>query len=126
MKSGGCPVRTIAVDVDYTLINDADELFPGVENKLREWKIRYTTLICWSHSGVEHAKRVCKKHKIEKYFTHFIDKPDVIVDDRPESIVEFPAILQVVEPKKWWSKHDSELFKGSRDWFNNHYKKEDR
>jgi len=119
------PVRTLAVDVDYTLINGHDELFPGVENKLKEWKVRYTTLICWSHSGGDHAKRVCKKHKIEKYFTHFIDKPDVIVDDRPESIIEFPAILHVVDPKKWWSLPDKELFKYSRDWFHDNYTREE-
>jgi len=110
------PVRTIYVDVDYTLIDDQDNLYPGVEDKLAIWAVRYTSLICWSHSGAEHAKRVCKKHKIEKYFTHFLDKPDVLVDDRPMSIVEFPAILEVKKQDKWWTQEDSKIFAKSRDW----------
>ena len=109
------PIRSIYIDVDDTLINDKDELFPGVREALENWKVRYTTVVCWSHSGAEHARRVCKKHKIDKYFTHFLDKPDIIVDDRPQSIVEFPAVLEVKRPDTWWTQPDSKKFKHCRD-----------
>ena len=110
------PVRSVYIDVDNTLINDKDELFPGVVEKLACWKVRYTSVVCWSHSGAEHAKRVCKKHKIDKFFTAFMDKPDVIVDDDPLMIMTFPATLLVKDPHKWWKQPDDELFRGARSW----------
>ena len=107
------PVRSMFIDVDLTLIDDNCELFPGVEAKLKQWKAKYD-LHCWSHGGKEHAKRVCKKHKIDRYFTAFLDKPDIIVDDNPNLITEFPAILRVKDPQTFWKSSDDELFKGSR------------
>ena len=116
------PVRSIYIDVDDTLINDQDKLFPGVLEKLENWAVRYTTIVCWSHSGAEHARRVCKKHKIDKFFTHFLDKPDVIVDDNPGLILSFPAILEVRRADKWWLQSDHKLFECSRNWIEEHAK----
>ena len=109
------PIRTMTVDVDLTLIDDKGDIYPGVRDKLEEWKAKYT-LICWSHGGKEHAQKMCKKNKIDKFFSSFMDKPDIIVDNEPESILTFPAIIHIQEPKKDWSKCDNDLFAGAREW----------
>jgi len=108
------PVRSLYCDVDLTLVNDACELYPGVEIKLKQWYVKYE-LYCWSHGGKEHAKKICTKHKIAKYFKAFLDKPDIIVDDTPDFLLEFPAILKVENPDKWWKNGDNKLFGQSRD-----------
>ena len=63
--------------------------------------------------GREHAKRVCTKNHIAKYMKVFMDKPDIIVDDHPETLLSTVAILLVDSPEMW-KKDDGELFQGSR------------
>jgi hypothetical protein len=108
------PVRSMYIDVDLTLVDDDLKLYVGAREKLAQWYNKYT-LICWSHGGAEHAERTCKKHKVAKYFKHFLDKPDILVDDNPELLIEFPAILLRSGPK-WWQQNDHDIFSGSRAW----------
>jgi len=107
------PIRTVGVDVDGTLIDDKGLLFPGVKDKLEEWVEKYT-LICWSNTGGEYAKRVCIKCGIDKYFKYFLDKPDVIVDNDPDSIFRSAAIIVITDPLTDWTKDDNTLFGSSR------------
>lgn len=108
------PVHTIYIDVDGTLIDEKGNLLPGVEAKLQQWrwKEKYN-LICWSHTGGEYAERVCKHYDILCYFDHFLDKPDIIIDNDPTMIMNYPAVITIKSDQDWL-KPDSELFDGSR------------
>lgn len=129
-----CPVRTMVIDIDLTLIDDEGNLYPGVKDKLlKNWSNKYD-IIAWSHGGREHAQRILDKHGLldavmqemkvylpreKKWVTAqvpmCIDKPDIIVDDNPALILDYPARLVVSNPAEWWLKEDGELFKNSRD-----------
>ena len=105
------PVRSCYIDVDMTLVKDG-KLRRGVRERLKAWESRYT-LICWSHGGGAYAFKVCRQHGIEEFFTHFLDKPDIIVDDNPEFILHYPAILDCSAPG-WWEIPERVVFEGSR------------
>lgn len=132
------PVRTMVVDVDSTLVDDNLTLFPGVKEKLVQWKKKYT-LICWSHTGGEYAHKVLEDNGLLEFFMKDIsvylpkekkwikaqvplifDKPDIITDDHPELILDLAAKLRPhplvgeIENYDWWKKSDNELFSGSR------------
>lgn len=120
------------IDVDLTLVGDDLRLYPGVKDKLEQWKQKYT-LICWSHGGYEYAKRVLEKHDLIEYFMMdssvylpkekkwvkaqilmIFDKPDILVDDNPELLLSMPARI-VIRSSEDWEKPDAELFKESRE-----------
>ena len=45
MISGGLPVRTMAIDVDRTLVGDDMVIYEWVESKLKQWSQKYE-LVC--------------------------------------------------------------------------------
>ena len=74
-------------DVDLTLIDELGELLPGTieaPTKLREVPCELTL---WSAAGAEYAKSVAARHKLEKFFEDFARKPDLAIDDEPQSFV---------------------------------------
>jgi phosphoglycolate phosphatase-like HAD superfamily hydrolase len=87
------PVRTVYIDVDGTLIDIDNKIYKGVEKVLKRFKNLGYTLICWSHGGREHAKDICQRHNIDSFFTHFLDKPDILVDDTPMRILDAAKIF---------------------------------
>ena len=108
------PFRVLYIDVDGTMVdvNDPDVLREGVLEKLELWHKKYT-LICWSKTGGQYAKKVCEYHKIAHLFSLFLDKPDGAVDDDFEWWGRV-AKLDVKDDDAW-SKSDSELFRHSRE-----------
>lgn len=106
------PVQTMYIDVDMTLVDDNGDIYTGVIEKLEQWQKKYT-MICWSHTGGEYAKRTCIRNGIEKFFKYFLDKPDIIVDDHPAFLLEYPAKIVIDDPEAW-DKPDRELFSKSR------------
>ena len=111
-----CPVRSIFVDVDGTLINDKGELCEGVVARLETWADRYK-LYCWSLTGEEWAKKVCIRHKIDKYFKAFLDKPDVWVDNEGLEWTKHgrTAVIRMDGGSGDWNKPEAELWRDSRD-----------
>lgn len=124
-------VRSAYYDVDNTLVDDDLVLFENVENKLRQHAEKYV-MHCWSHGGREYAKRVLEKHNLLDYFMQemevfipdenrwvmaqvpmVLDKPDVLIDDQPQLLLDMSAHL-IPTHDKWWAQRDSEMFKDSR------------
>lgn len=125
------PIRTAMVDIDGTLVDDKLSIFEGASDKLEEWGQKYT-LVCWSNTGGEYARKVLEKHDLLKYFMKdmevylprekkwvkaqvplVFDKPDIIVDNDPDSIYRSAAII-VIKGSDDWKKEDGELFCNSR------------
>ncbi len=103
------PVRTIYIDVDRTLCDLNGDVYPGVEAVLKVFKRMYT-VIAWSHTGGAYALEACKKNGINKYFDHFLDKPDILIDDSPDSIMRLPLVLKVEDGKTWWAEAIDRIF----------------
>lgn len=93
-------VRTAYIDVDLTLIDIEDQLLDGVEEGLK-WMSKRYTLICWSAGGEEYARKICEMHGLTKYFKHILDKPDLIVDDSPDSILKHTNIIRIRAKNSW-------------------------
>ncbi len=105
------PTRTIYIDVDQTLVDINGNLLPGVLEKI-EYLYRYGyTLICWSGGGHEYAQRVLEKRQLNLYFTHVLDKPDIIIDDNPDSVLDHAHLL-TIQDKDSWNTILHQLFKG--------------
>jgi hypothetical protein len=79
------PTR-ISVDLDLTLIDEEERLLPGVTNALAKLKSCGCKLTLWSATGAERAKSLAHEKGIHQFFDSFEAKPDVIVDDDPESV----------------------------------------
>ena len=107
------PVQTVCCDVDFTLIDANNDLYPDVAKALAYMKhtLGYT-MICWSHGGGRHAKDVCRKHDIMQYFDLFLDKPDIIIDDDPGFILTYPKIMKATPT--WGKTFMKDLFNKSK------------
>lgn len=111
-----CPVRTMTIDVDGTLVDDDGKMYSGVPAKLKQWRKKYF-MICWSATGGDYARRTCTSNAIDKYFDLFLDKPDVIVDNSRNPLTPAPALLHVTGVKEeWWAQSDDEMFAKSRQY----------
>jgi len=95
------PVQAIYIDVDLTLVDADGKVYPGVAATLQRYRRMYSTVVCWSHTGGEYAKRMCVDNGIDKYFDYFLSKPDIIVDDDPPFLMEYAHVLKVND-KTWW------------------------
>jgi len=104
------PVQSIYIDVDLTLIDPNGKIYPHVEQTLIRWRRMYKTVVCWSHTGGEYAKQMCVDNKIDKYFDFFLDKPDLIVDDAPERLMDYAHVLLVDDATTWWSQAFNTLY----------------
>lgn len=132
------PVRRVMIDVDGTLIDGQHNLFPGVKEKLKLWADKYD-LECRSHTGGAFAEKILKRYDLLEYFMHEMkvylpkedkwvkamvpqvyDKPDIIVDNDPDSIMRLagklvpPPLEGDIKEYTWWTIDDIELFKNSK------------
>ena len=103
------PVRSVFIDVDGTLIDIDNRIYKGVDKVLKRFKNLGYTLICWSHGGREHAKDICQRHNIDSFFTYFLDKPDIIVDDNADRILSAPKIFTATDT--WWEDFSMDTFR---------------
>lgn len=91
----------VCIDVDLTLIDEEGELLPGAIEALTKLREVPCELTLWSACGAEYAKSVAARHKLEMFFEGFAGKPDLAIDDTPESLV--PKRLIVKKPEDQWS-----------------------
>ena len=77
----------VCIDVDLTLIDEEGELLPGVVEALTKLRNVPCELTLWSAAGAEYAKSVAARHKLENFFGGFAGKPDLAIDDDPQSLV---------------------------------------
>lgn len=108
------PVQTLYCDVDLTLVDSEGRLYPNVQDVLVQWRRMYKTLVCWSHTGGDYAKKTCEKAGIDHFFDLFLDKPDVIVDDNPKLFLTYANVLEVIDPNLWWKEAMSHLYNNPR------------
>lgn len=95
-------IRTAFIDVDLTLIDTDNNLFPMVKEGL-EWmtKVKGYKLVCWSAGGEEYAENILEQHEIRNYFAAVLDKPDFVIDDSPHSIVSTHNTVKVNNSLFW-------------------------
>ena len=89
----------VFVDVDDTLVRTIGNKripIPSVIQHVRELHAQGAILYCWSAGGEEYAKCSADELGIAKYFTAFLPKPNVFIDDQnsaawPRSILVHPS-----------------------------------
>ena len=91
----------VCIDVDLTLIDEEGELLPGAIEALTKLREVPCELTLWSAAGAEYAKSVAARHKLEKLFEGFAGKPDLAIDDDPQSLALRKLIVR--KPGDHWS-----------------------
>lgn len=81
MNHGLTENKTIAVDVDGTLINVFGDLNEAVKKYCIARKADGYTLVLWSARGKEYAERYADQYGIANLFDVIMSKPGAILDD---------------------------------------------
>jgi hypothetical protein len=94
----------ISIDVDLTIIDENENLLPGVVEGLKALKDKSYCLTLWSHGGEERARMIARKHNLDTFFDGYATKPDLLVDDDAEVLNGFPGIdaLDTKEKPRAW------------------------
>ena len=81
----------IFVDVDDTLIRSFGSKQIPIPNTIRYVREMFNAgnlLYCWSRGGAQYSRDVATKLGIADCFVCFLPKPNVVVDDRLEQLLE--------------------------------------
>ena len=81
----------IFVDVDDTLIRTFGTKQIPIPNAIRYVRDMFNagnSLYCWSRGGAQYSRDVATKLGIADCFVCFLPKPDVVVDDRLEQLLD--------------------------------------
>jgi len=90
----------VFVDVDLTLVDTKGNLLDGAREALIKLKDKGCHLFLWSSVGVDYAKKVAALHKLMDLFEGYASKPDIIIDDMPQTAVA-PFVFNVQEEQSW-------------------------
>ena len=90
----------VFVDVDLTLVDTNGKLFPGAREGLEKMKAKGCHLFLWSSVGIDYAKKVAALHQLTDLFEGYASKPDIIIDDMPQTTVA-PFVFNVQEESSW-------------------------
>jgi hypothetical protein len=82
----------ISIDVDLTIVDENEDLIPGVVDGLKALKDKGFMLTLWSHGGEDRARMIARQHHLCCFFDGYATKPDLVVDDAPEVLNGLPAI----------------------------------
>jgi hypothetical protein len=75
----------ISIDVDGTLIEASGLPSPHVREDLLKLKAKGHRLQLWSTGGADYAKKMAVKHGLDDIFESYATKPDIAIDDIPET-----------------------------------------
>ncbi len=75
----------VFVDVDLTLVDAQGKLYPGAGEALQRLKDEGCHLFLWSSVGMEYAQKVATVHRLTHLFEGYSAKPDIIIDDMPNT-----------------------------------------
>ena len=75
----------ISIDVDGTLLDENENVTPQAREKITHLKSKGHHLQLWSTGGAAYAQKVSIKHKLTDLFDSYGTKPDLALDDVPES-----------------------------------------
>jgi phosphoglycolate phosphatase-like HAD superfamily hydrolase len=90
----------IFVDVDLTLVDAKGELLEGAREGLIELKSKGCHLFLWSTGGSAYSMKVAARYDLTDLFEGFAAKPDIIIDDLPNTTVA-PFAFNVQEEASW-------------------------
>lgn len=90
----------IFVDVDLTLVDANGKLLSGAKEGLVKLKAKGCHLFLWSSVGGDYAKKVAALHSLTDLFEGYASKPDIIIDDMPNTAVA-PFVFNVHEELSW-------------------------
>src|ERR1051325_1797412 len=94
----------ISIDVDLTIVDESEELLPGVAEGLKALRDKGFLLTLWSHGGEDRARMMARKHNLCCFFDAYATKPDLLVDDDPEILNGLPMVDALdtgEEPRGW-------------------------
>jgi hypothetical protein len=75
----------VFVDVDLTLVDADGQMLEGARESLEKLRVGGCTLFLWSAAGTDYARSVAERHDLIALFEGFSAKPDVAIDDMPET-----------------------------------------
>jgi phosphoglycolate phosphatase-like HAD superfamily hydrolase len=75
----------IFVDVDLTLVDANGRLLEGAGEALAKLKGKGCHLFLWSSVGADYARKVADLHQLTDLFEGFTAKPDIVIDDMPNT-----------------------------------------
>jgi phosphoglycolate phosphatase-like HAD superfamily hydrolase len=90
----------IFVDVDLTLVDANGKLLQGAREALTKLKEKGCHLFLWSTVGADYAKKVAALHQLSDLFEGFSTKPDIIIDDMPNTATT-PLVFNFQKEKSW-------------------------
>jgi hypothetical protein len=75
----------ISIDVDGTLLDEDENVHPQTRNLIEQFKAEGHRIQLWSTGGADYALRRATEKGLADLFDSFGAKPDVAIDDIPES-----------------------------------------
>jgi len=90
----------VFVDVDLTLVDANGKLLAGARDGLLKLKAKGCHLFLWSSVGVDYATKIAALHGLTDLFEGYASKPDIIIDDMPQTAVA-PFVFNVQEERSW-------------------------
>ena len=99
----------IFVDVDLTLVDEFGRMLEGASDALRLMKERGCHLYLWSSNGGEYARSVATRLGLEGLFEGFSAKPDIVIDDMPQTAM--PAFVYDVRREESWTHLAKEILR---------------
>ena len=75
----------VFVEVDLTLVDADGQMLDGAREALVQFRTGGCSLFLWSAAGAEYARLVAKRHDLTELFEGFSAKPDIAIDDMPET-----------------------------------------
>ncbi len=98
----------IFIDVDGTLLNSNEGVDPRAQEILRQIRLKLNAeypdsgLYLWSGAGGDYARSKAEEHGLAGFFSGFVGKPDVIIDDNPSSVLP-QKIITWCDDSQWQS-----------------------
>jgi phosphoglycolate phosphatase-like HAD superfamily hydrolase len=75
----------VFVDVDLTLVDADGRILDGAREALNSLKQRGCHLFLWSTGGTDYCRKVARLNGLEELFEGFTAKPDIVIDDMPNT-----------------------------------------
>ncbi len=82
----------ISIDVDGTLLDENEKPVPQARESLQLLKDAGHCLQLWSAGGADYAYKQAVKHELTDLFDSYGKKPDIAIDDLPETACPLAAI----------------------------------
>ncbi len=90
----------IFVDVDLTLVDANGKLLTGAREALESLKNSGCHLFLWSTCGTDYCRKIASLHGLTELFEGFTAKPDIIIDDMPNTCIT-PLAYDVRQEESW-------------------------